>query len=362
LFQKQFKHKPEHARILQHHIDEWEKHGFVVESKNYFYNNPIFLVAKSSLKGAQNPLDPSHYRPVLDMRSLNSRIENLITYTPSTRDLIDEISKYSDNPPYQRSMWFSSFDFLQGYMQLKVAEKSRDYLSFTAPLTGAHKTFSRLVFGLNISPYVFNSLMGRILGPLRAKGSLCYYLDDVLLHTTCPNKHIEKIDEFLAVLIDNKLRCSVKKSFLMMHQIKYLGVIVDQHGVRIPPEVNRTLDKLETMPIKTPKQVAKLVGFLNFWRAHIPNLSQRTYHLRQLLKKDVPFRFTQECQQERVDVINALRNADTLQAISPSEPLYLFVDSSYKGIGVSVAQANHPPNDPQSVQRQLTNIRKAKPN
>jgi hypothetical protein len=47
LFQRQFKHKPEHARILQHHIDEWEKHGFVVESKNYFYNNPIFLVAKA---------------------------------------------------------------------------------------------------------------------------------------------------------------------------------------------------------------------------------------------------------------------------------------------------------------------------
>jgi hypothetical protein len=41
--------------------------------------------------------------------------------------------------------------------------------------------------------------------------------------------------------------------------------------------------------------------------------------------------------------------------------LYLFVDSIFKSFFLSVAQANHPPNDTQAVQRELVHIRKEQP-
>jgi hypothetical protein len=50
-----------------------------------------------------------------------------------------------------------------------------------------------------------------------------------------------------------------------------------------------------------------------------------------------------------------------LQPIRSDEVLYLFADSSFKGVGLSVAQANHPPNDTQAVQKELIHIRKGQP-
>jgi hypothetical protein len=62
LIKRQFKTKAEYTRILQHHIDEWQKHGVIEDSTNYSFRSPLFLVSKPSLKGTVNPLDPKHYQ------------------------------------------------------------------------------------------------------------------------------------------------------------------------------------------------------------------------------------------------------------------------------------------------------------
>jgi hypothetical protein len=59
----------------------------------------------------------------------------------------------------------------------------------------------------------------------------------------------------------------------------------------------------------------RLLGFFTFWRSFIPNLSQRTYNLRKLTRKNADFVFTEECKKERTDIIEALRKAETLQPI-----------------------------------------------
>ena len=59
VFQRQFRHKPEHAKILQHHIDDWEKQGIVSSSDDYEWNSPIFLVPKSTLREASDKENPA---------------------------------------------------------------------------------------------------------------------------------------------------------------------------------------------------------------------------------------------------------------------------------------------------------------
>jgi len=61
--------------------------------------------------------------------------------------------------------------------------------------------------------------------------------------------------------------------------------------------------------------------------------------MRKLTEKDVPFHFSEECQNERADVINALRNAPTLQPIAPNKPIWLLVDCSKAGVGFIVARS-----------------------
>jgi hypothetical protein len=358
LWQKQYKHKPEHARILQQHIDEWERAGIVETSTNYSFSNPILLVAKSSLKGAADPLNARHYRVVCDLRRLNERCKGLKTFNIPTRELIDEVTKFSDNPPFQRSKIFSSFDFCSGYLQLRLKPgPSRQYFSFTAP-NGKHLAFTKIPFGWINSGHYFSLVMNRVLGPLREQSFLAYYVDDVLIHSLSHQQHIKYIDTFLSVLIENGLKCSVSKTALMQDKIRFLGVDIGPDGISIPSEVTRTLDKLENMPIKNVKAVQKLLGFFNFWRYHLPNLARRTYHLRQLIRHDSSFKFTAECQRERCDIIQALRTAGPLQPISPSEPIFIFLDSSKQGVGASVAQIDHSVPDSQYVQKEMTHIRK----
>jgi hypothetical protein len=96
LFQKQYKVSEDHAKIIEQHITDWQKQGIVHESFDYFYNNPIFLVSKASLKDAlpHDRLNPKHYRSVLDLRALNKKIHKQVIYTPSPKDILDEIMQY----------------------------------------------------------------------------------------------------------------------------------------------------------------------------------------------------------------------------------------------------------------------------
>ena len=360
LIQRQFKHKPLHNRILQQLINEWKDADIVEESTNYFFRNPIFLVPKASLKGAKDPTNASHFRPVVDLRALNQRVEKLVTFCPSPSDLIHEVTGNNNTSGHKK--FYSKFDFLSGFLQLQLKPGiSRECFSFTSP-EGQNLMFKKVPFGYVNSPHHFNSMMMKITAPLRATGSLCCYFDDSLLHTASAEEHIKLTDQFLAILIENGLKCSTKKSSLMYNNIRFLGVDIGPEGISVPKDVTRTLDRLQSMKITSTKHVQKLLGFLNYWRFQIPNLASRTFNLRQLIKKDVqPFRFTEECEKERLDVLGELRSPHVLQPIRSDEVLYLFVDSSFKGVGLSVAQAQHPPNDTQAVQKELVHIRKGQP-
>jgi hypothetical protein len=141
-------------------------------------------------------------------------------------------------------------------------------------------------FGYVNSPHHFNYMINKVMAPLRARGSFCCYFDDSVLHTANPEQHLQLIDQFLSTLIENDLKCSVKKSFLMYNNIRYLGVDIGPEGISVPKEITRTLDRLKTMRVTSSKHVQKILGFFNYWRAHIPNLAQRIFHLRQLIKKE----------------------------------------------------------------------------
>ena len=42
-------------------------------------------------------------------------------------------------------------------------------------------------------------------------------------------------------------------------------------------------------PLKTKKSLQRIYGFFNWWKRFIPKFSQKTYHMRKLLRLDEPF-------------------------------------------------------------------------
>ena len=339
---RQYKLSEDHAKILDYHLTQWEKQGVLEESFDYRYNNAVFIVPKASLHSAEpnDRLNPRHWRAVADLRKLNSHIRKQVIYSASPKDILSEVTQYRILEPGTkpvRSLWMSTVDLTQGFMQIGLKGKCRDYVSITST-SGRHLKFTKAAYGLSVSPYFFSQAIQEIFHEMKMQGSLQFYVDDLLCHSVTINDHIKHLSQMLQVLIDADLKCSVSKSFFCYNKIRYLGVEISDKGLSIPDSVTRTLKKLKEMKLKNKKDVQKLLGYVIFWKNFIKNLSARTYHLRQLTHDNTKFVFSPECQAEREDIINELQNAPTLQAVDPYSPLFLVIDSSYKGIGITAMQ------------------------
>jgi len=93
------------------------------------------------------------------------------------------------------------------------------------------------------------------------------------------------------------------------------------------------------------KTLQRLLGLMQYFRRHVANYSVRTYHMRQLLKQDTKFTWTQDCQNELEDIKHALTNAPILAPFRNDRKVYLYTDGSVAGMGAVALQfddQNHP--------------------
>jgi hypothetical protein len=138
----------------------------------------------------------------------------------------------------------------------------------------------------------------------------------------------------------------------MYSEITYLGHVINRQGIH-PPDMHRALDRFLAVRMRNKKQVSALLGFVQYWSKFIERLAARTYHIRQLLRKETPFVWTSQCEDERIDVLKALRHPHPLSAIDVNQPIFLFLDASAYGIGCSVTQATSPIKNDEDIDKQI---------
>jgi len=100
-------------------------------------------------------------------------------------------------------------------------------------------------------------------------------------------------------------------------KLEFLGHTVSSSGVHISDSKTKAIQKI-TAP-STKKSLQKLIGLLQYFKRHIPNFSARTFHMQQILKHDLKFQWTEQCESELQDLKNALINALILVYLEMSE-------------------------------------------
>ena len=85
------------------------------------------------------------------------------------------------------------------------------------------------------------------------------YVDDVVIATPTLEDHIERLDEVFACMKRSGLKCKPSKCEILKDSIKYLGRMVDKHGIR--PDYGRrgSSPDLEITEDRAP--VDELPGF-----------------------------------------------------------------------------------------------------
>ena len=94
--------------------------------------------------------------------------------------------------------------------------------------------------------------------------------------------HKERLDEVFILVKQAGLKCKPSKCEILRDSIKYLGRLVDKHGVRPDPEAVEPL--LTWKAPKTETQLMSFLGFANYYREFIKGCADKIYPMQQKMR------------------------------------------------------------------------------
>ena len=152
-------------------------------------------------------------------------------------------------------------------------------------------------FGLCNATATFQRLMAQALTRVTKKyGNLVMcYVDDVVIATPTLEDHIDRLDEVFGCMKRAGLKCKPSKCEILRDSIKYLGRMVDRHGVRPDPEAVEAV--LTWKAPRTDTQLLSFLGFANYYREFIKGYADKVYPMQKLMRnKGKKFEWNDEAQ------------------------------------------------------------------
>lgn len=252
--------KPLYKEVKEY-VQDLLARGWVVKSKSP-YAAPVVCVRKKD----------GTLRLCIDYRLLNQKTVPDRHPLPRIQDLIDTLGGYR---------WFSILDQGKAYHQGFMAEGSRHLTAFTTPW-GLYE-WVRIPFGLANAPAAFQRSMEGMVDSLRDE--LCIpYLDDILCFGKTFSDHVQGLRRVLRVLKDHGVKLRPAKCELFKREVRYVGRLVSEDGVRIDPKDLEAVLSLKGQKPTTVGELRRLLGFLSYYRTFIQDFSRIAKPLYELLQ------------------------------------------------------------------------------
>ena len=120
------------------------------------------------------------------------------------------------------------------------------------------------------------------------------YVDNVVVKSKTREGHLETLRKVLERCRVNKLRMNPLKCAFGVSAGKFLGFLVHKQGIDVDPAKSTAIATMK--PPTNVKQLKSFLRRLSYIRRFIPGLALLTSSFSHLLKKNVPFVWSQECQ------------------------------------------------------------------
>lgn len=230
----------------------------------------------------------------------------------------------------QGGVEFSKIDLSQAYQQIELDDESKKLTTINT-----HKglfVYNRLPFGVASAPAMFQRIMEQVLAGL--DGVVCF-LDDILITGKNRGSHLQKVEIVLNRLQKSGFTVALNKCELFKDSVHYLGYTIDRYGLHTCKEKVRAI--VEAPEPQNITQLRSFLGFVNFYNKFIPNAASVLRPLYNLLKKNVTFNWSEECTMAYKKIKDIVSSAPILEHYDPGLPVKLTVDSSYYGVGATIA-------------------------
>jgi len=178
---------------------------------------------------------------------------------------------------------FTKLDANSGFWQMPLTKESGPLTTFLTPY--GRYCFKKLPFGISSAPEFFQKRMNCILNGL--EGVLCL-VGDVLVFGTNRQEHDIRLEAVMQRLQNEGVTLNLSKCAFLKDQVKFLGHVVNKHGIQADPEKVSAIVKMK--PPSNITELRRLLGMANQLGKFSPNMAQITQPLRSLLNKSIYFR------------------------------------------------------------------------
>lgn len=265
-------------------------------------------------------------RLCLDPKDLNLAVKRELYLIPKPEDIIANLAGMSI---------FSVFDMKEGFWQIKLDNESADLCTFNTPF-GRYR-FNRLPFGICSAPEVFQKKNMELFGDLKG---IFIYFDDIIVCGSNEVEHDQNLDRLLERAAKYDVKFNKNKVQYKSDQVKYCGYIISKDSIRIDPKFVRAITETEYPNDK--KALQRYLGFVKYLTKFIPNLSQITAPLRELIKEGVIFKFDQS-HKNVIDILKTIISSEpVLKIFDSNQPIVIQTDASQNGLGACLLQNNQP--------------------
>ena len=269
----------------------------------------------------------------LDSRKLNEITIKRKAQMPNMEELISRISrKIADGPADE--IWTSKLDLDYAYGQLSLSREARNLCIFA--VTGGNFTgyyrFLKEFYGLADIPTIFQEKIDQTL-----ENKHPAWLDDIIVVTKgSKEQHKKELIDVLTRLENAGYKLSEIKSEFFKTEIEWIGHKIDQNGIR--PLQDKLMAIKELKSPNNEKELKSFLGAIQYLSKYIHNLSAQTDILRQLLKKDNEWIWTEEHTQAFENLKQKITEIPCLAHYNSDYPNVITTDASTKGLGATLWQ------------------------
>ena len=225
---------------------------------------------------------------------------------------------------------FSTLDLTNAYNQLILDDDSRKYVTVNT-IKGLYQ-YTRLPFGISSAPAVFQRTIDTILEG--AEGAACY-IDDIIVTGQTAEQHLEHLEEVLRRLLKHGVHAKKSKCRFLQPSVVFLGHRIDADGIHPTEENLRAI--VQAPAPKNVQELRSFLGLINYYGKFIPNAATILSPLNSLLRKEVTWTWTKECQRSFNLAKETLVSSKVLTHYDPSLPIRMAADASAYGIGAVIA-------------------------
>ena len=302
---------------VKRQINEMLSHGLVTPSQSD-YASPILCVKKKS----------GETRMCVDFRSLNQITKKYSFPMPNVDDIFTSLSN---------ARYFSNLDFIKGYYQIELSEKSKPKTAFIVADMGLFQ-YNFMPFGLCNAPSIFQACMSKLLNGLNSFATA--YLDDVVIWSESFEEHLDHLGQVFDRIRKANMKLKRNKCEFFKEQINYLGHVITNKGeIKVDPDKVKVIANLKAPTCV--RDVRAFLGMCSYYRRFIPGFANIAKSLTGLTRKHSQFVWNHEHQKSFEQLKQALITQPVLKLPEMGKPFQLFVDASDKAIGCLLTQEDN---------------------